>query len=140
MCKYFLYFWGWFEFKLPWYMKTHCMWNFYIIEIYIVFCIILIDCASSVCMHLFMDHIVSRLHILKERIFVFMCILTFFLFLKFGLCLFIFPHLLHFSQSYFSQNLFCFSYFYRGRKLVLKPVLFIRRVITLHRGSCLYFL
>ena len=64
----------------------------------------------------------------------------FFLFLKFDLCLFIFPHLLHFSQSYFSQNLFCFSYFYRGRKLVLKPVLFIRRVITLHRGSCLYFL
>ena len=121
-------------------MKTHCMWNFYIIEIYNVFCIILIDCALSVCMHLFMDHIVLRLHILKERIFVFMCILTFFCFLKFGLCLFIFPHLLDFSQSYFSQNLFCFFYFYRGRKLVSKPVLFIRRVIALHRGSCLYYL
>ena len=26
------------------------------------------------CMHLFMGHIVSSLHILKERIFVFMCI------------------------------------------------------------------
>jgi len=91
-------------------------------------------------MYLFMDDIVSRLHILKERIFVFMCILTFFLFFKVWYVLIYFSYLLHFSQSYFSQNLFCFSYFYRGRKLVLKLVLFIRRVIALHRGSCFYFL
>ena len=62
--------------------------------------------------HLFMSHIVSSLHLLKERIFFFMCILN--LVFKFGLCLFIYPHLLNFPQNCFSQNLFCFSYFYGG--------------------------
>ena len=39
--------------------------------------------------HLFIGHIVSSLHLLKKRIFVFMCILNFVF--KFGLCVFIFP-------------------------------------------------
>ena len=51
--------------------------------------------------HLFMVHIVLSLHLLKERIFFFMCILN--LVFKFGLCLFIYPHLI-----IFPQNLFCF--------------------------------
>ena len=41
-------------------------------------------------------------------------------FFEFGLCLFIYPHLLNFPQNCFSQNLFCFSYFYRGRNLFFK--------------------
>ena len=81
-------------------------------------------------MQLFMGHIVSCLHLLKEKIFFFMCILN--LVFQFGLCLFIYPHLLNFFQNFFSQNLFCFSYFYRGRNFFL--------TFVVHRGSCLYFL
>ena len=67
-------------------------------------------------MQLFMGHIVSSLHLLKERIFFFMCILNLVFFKKLGLCLFIYPHPLYFFlKNCFSQNLFCFSYFYRGR-------------------------
>ena len=43
----------------------------------------------SILMQLFMGHIVSSLHLLKERIFLFMCILN--IDFKFGLCVFIFP-------------------------------------------------
>ena len=43
----------------------------------------------SLLMHMFMGHIVSSLHLLKERIFFFMCIIT--LVFKFGLCVFISP-------------------------------------------------
>ena len=93
-----------------------------------------------------MGHIVSSLHLLKKRIFVFMCKLKFlFLFFcfwffvfcffvfcffcfKLGLCVFNFPHPLNFTQNCFSQNLFCFSYFYRGRNLFLTFVVL--------RGSC----
>ena len=94
------------------------------------------------CLHasIYGSHSIKIAYIERENIRIHVHPYIFFLFLKFGLCLFIFPHLLHFFQSYFSQNLFCFAYFYRGRKLVLKPMLFIRRVITLRRGSCLYFL
>ena len=84
---------------------------------------------GSFCMHLFMGHILSSLHILKERIFVFIFILK--LFFKFG---FFPPHLLNFTQ-----NFFCFSYFCRWRKLFLKHMLFIGGVVARHRGSCLYF-
>ena len=45
----------------------------------------------SLFMQLFMGHIVSCLHLLKERIFFFMCILNL-IFFKFGLCAFIFPN------------------------------------------------
>ena len=87
----------------------------------------------SLLMQLFMSHIVSSLHLLKERIFVFMCNLIFFFFFKLGLCVFNFPHLLNFPQNCFPQNcfyqnLFCFSYFYRGRNLFLTFVAL--------RGSC----
>ena len=68
----------------------------------------------SLLMRLFMGHIMSSLHLLKERIFFFMCILN--LVFKFGLCLFIYPHLRNFPPNCFFQNMFCFSYFYRGRK------------------------
>ena len=81
----------------------------------------------SLLMQLFMSHIVSSLHLLKERIFVFMCNLIFFK-KKLGLCVFNFPHLLNFPQNCFYQNLFCFSYFYRGRNLFL--------TFFVLRGSC----
>ena len=97
-----------------------------------LYCIVLTDCAWNAYMHLFMGHIVSSLHMLKERIFVFMCILN--LFFKFGLCCFIFAHLQNFPK-----NLFCFFNFYRRRKLFLQLTLFIRGVFALHRESGLYF-
>ena len=43
------------------------------------------------------------------------------------LCCLVFPHLLNVPQNCFSQNLFCFSYFYRGRSLFL--------TFVVHRGS-----
>ena len=56
----------------------------------------------------------------KREYFFFMCILNlvFFFFLKkkLDLCLFIYPDPFIFPQNCFSQNLFCFSYFNRGRK------------------------
>ena len=57
---------------------------------------------------------------IEERIFFFMCILNF-IFFKFGLCVFIYHHLLNFPLN-------CFSYFYRGRSLSL--------IFVVHRGSC----
>ena len=33
-----------------------------------------------------------------------------------------------------------FPIFFWGRKMFLKPMLFIQGVVTFHRGSCLYFL
>ena len=60
----------------------------------------------SLLMQLFMGHIVLSLHLLKERIFFFMCLLN--LVFKFGLCFFTFPLLLNFPRSCFSQNLFVF--------------------------------
>ena len=88
----------------------------------------------SLLMQLFMGHIVSSLHLLKERIFIFMCILNL-VFFMFGMCVFIYPPPptpFIFPQNCFSQNLFCFSYFYRVRNFFLTCVV--------HRGSCLYFL
>ena len=101
MCKYFLYSCGWFEFSK--YLNT---WKHIACWIFISLrsiCIVLTDCAWNVCMHLFMGHIVSSLHILKERIFEFMCILNFFLL---GLCPFSIPHLLNFPQNFFKPMLF----------------------------------
>ena len=71
-----------------------------------------------------MGHIVSCLHILKERIFVFMCILTYFF--KSGLYfVFFYPHL-NIPQNCFSQNLFSFFlYFLGGENCFLKLMLFI---------------
>ena len=134
MCKYFLYSCGWFEFSkhLDTWKHSACRclyhWDLY--------CIVKIDfawkCFACICLW------VSSLHVLKERIFVFICTLN--LFFRFGLCCFIFPHLLNFPQNYFFQNLFCFSYiFIGGRKLFLQHVLFIGGVVALHRGSCLIF-
>ena len=83
-----------------------------------------------------MGHIVSSLHLLKERIFVFMCNLNFFL--VWFVCIYFSPPP---KFSYFSQNLFCFSYFYRGRNLFLKPMLFIGRVASiLYRAGFICFL
>ena len=52
----------------------------------------------------------------------------FFFFLKLGLGVFTSLHLLNFPLNCFSQSLFCFSYFYRGRSLSL--------IFVVHRGSC----
>ena len=87
----------------------------------------------SLLIQLFMGHIVSSLHLLKEIIFLFMCNLKnlfifIIIFFKLGLCVFNFPYLLNFPQNCFFQNLFCFFYFYRGRNLFLTFVVL--------RGSC----
>ena len=65
----------------------------------------------------------SSLHILKERILVFICILN--------LCVSLFSPPSTFSQKLFFPNLLCFSYSYRGRKLFLKFVLFIGWVASI---------
>ena len=81
--------------------------------------------------HLFMGHIVSNLHLLNERIFVFMCNLIFLVWLCFYFS----------SPPIFSPKLVLFFlYFYMGRMLFLKPMLFIGGVLAIHRGSWLYFL
>ena len=88
-------------------------------------------------MQLFMGNIVPCLHFIeRENIFFFMCILNLVFFLKLGLCLFFIPTPFIFPQNCFSQNLFCFSYFYRGRKVFF----YLGGVVTLHKGSCLYFI
>ena len=79
----------------------------------------------SLLMQLFMGYIVLCLHLLKERMFFFVCIL--YLVFKFGLCVFTFP-LLNFPQNSFSQNLFVFPIFI-GEKDVFKTY-------VTHRGSC----
>ena len=90
-------------------------------------------------MQLFIGHIVSCLHLLKERIF-FLHVSPHLNFFKFGLCVFIFSHLLKFPQNCFSQHLFCVSYFYRGRKVFFPLLFMLGGVVALHRGSCLYFI
>ena len=77
----------------------------------------------------------------QRKYFFFMCILNivFFFFFKkkLGLYLFIYPHPFIFLQNYFSQNLFCFSYFYRGINFVYlcysqgELFLFIRGVVSI---------
>ena len=95
----------------------------------------------SLLMQLFMGHIVSSLHILKERIFFFKWILIFFFFFffKFGLCLFIYPHLLNFPLNCFFQNLFCFSFFYRGGSLSLIFVVHRRELLLFIKGVASIF-
>ena len=89
-------------------------------------------------MHLFMGHIVSSLHILKKRDYLYTCVsLTYFLSL-------VYVSLFFLTSKIFPQNLFCFFLFYRGRgrgggKLFLKPMLFIRRFVALHRGVASIF-
>ena len=81
-------------------------------------------------MHLFMSHIMSSLHVLKERIFVSMCILN--LFFKFGLYFFTFstpPK--SFPKLSFPKTCFVFPIFKGGVN---------RKTYILHRESCLYFL
>ena len=84
------------------------------------------------CLHasVYGSHTIKFAYIKRENICInvnsqFFCFFVWFVFF--------FPHLLNFPQNCFSQDLFCFSYFYRGRKLFLKLVAF-------HWGSCLYFL
>ena len=75
--------------------------------------------------HMFMGHIVSNLHILKERVFFFMCILN--LFFLSLVCVSLFSPPPKFSPKLFFPNVFCFSYCYRGRNLFL--------TFVVHRGS-----
>ena len=65
-------------------------------------------------MQLFVGHIVSSLHLLKERIF-FSCVSSTLVF-KFGLCLFYFPHLLNFFPKLFFPKLVLFFLFLWGEK------------------------
>ena len=138
MSKYFLYFWGWFEFRTPWDMKTLCIYAEFLYY-WDLYYIVLTNCAWK-CLHASVhgSQIVKFAYIERENI----CIHVYphLIFLKFVLYFFIFPYLLNFHQSCFFQNLFCFSYFYWGRKLFLKPILFIGGVFALQRGNCLYFL
>ena len=72
-----------------------------------------------------MGHIVSCLHILKERIFVFMCILTYFF--KFGLYfVFFLPPPKYSPKLFFPKLVFFFPIFFRGRKLFFKTHAFHR--------------
>ena len=68
-------------------------------------------------MQLFMGHIVPCLHFIeRENIFSSCVSLTQFFFFLNLVCVFLFiPNPFIFPQNCFSQNLFCFSYFYRGR-------------------------
>ena len=61
----------------------------------------------------------------KREYFFLLCILNLVFFFKLGLCLFIYPHPL-----YFPQNLFCFSYFYRGRNFFY-PLWFLGGVVSI---------
>ena len=88
-------------------------------------CLVLLKTNPSSKDHLFMGHRVSSLHILKRDYF---SSSESTIFLKFSLCVFTFPHLLNFPQNYFSQNLFYFSYFYRGRSSFL--------TFVIHREGC----
>ena len=66
------------------------------------------QCANFFSTHaLFMGHIVPSLHLLKERIFFFVCILNFVF--KFGLCVFIFP-----TSKIFPKTCFVFPMFIGG--------------------------
>ena len=81
-----------------------------------LYCIVLTNLLEVfVCICLWVSHIVSSLHTLKERIFVFMYILNLFFFLFFSLvCVSLyFSPPPKFSRNCFFQNLFYFSYFYR---------------------------
>ena len=70
-----------------------------------------IQCANIFSTHvMFMGHIMASLHLLKERIFFFMCIPNL-IFFKFGVCL-SFPHPL-----YFFPKLVLFFLFLQGEKL-----------------------
>ena len=107
-----------------------------------LYCIVLtINWLCQECLHasVYGSHSIKFAYIKKESIFVYMCTLD--LFFKFSLCFFIFPHLQNFPQNHFSQNLFCFFLFYRGGggKLFLKPMLFIRGFVALHRGVASIF-
>ena len=73
---------------------------------------------------------VTQCHVcilLKERIFFFMCILNL-VFLKLGLCLFIYPQPLYFSSKLFFPKLVLFFLFLQGEKFFLTFVVL--------RGSC----
>ena len=88
------------------------------------------QCANIFCTHatVYGSHSVEFAFVERDNSFLYMYPQLNFVF-KFGLCVFIFPTFLNFPQSYFSQNMFCFSYFYRGRK-----VFFLTFVVL--RGSC----
>ena len=81
------------------------------------------QCANIFSTHatVYGSHSVKFAYIERENIFLhgYPQLLFFFL---------VFPHLLNFFQNCFLQNLCCFPYFYRGRKLFLKSMLFIRGV------------
>ena len=82
----------------------------------------------SLFMQLFMGHIVSSLHLLKERIFFFMCILN--LVFKFGLCVFIFPTSKIFPKTIFPKTCFVFPIFI-GEEACFEPLFFIGGVVSI---------
>ena len=90
------------------------------------------QCANIFSTHatVYGSHSVKFAFIERENIFLYVYPqLNFF---KIRLVCFSFPHLLIFLQNCFSQILFCFSYFYRGRSLFL--------ILVIHRGSFLLFI
>ena len=86
----------------------------------------------SLFMQLFMGHIVSSLHLLKEKIFFFMCILNliFFFFFKFVLCVFIFPTSKIFPKTIFPKTCFVFPIFIGG-EAYFYPLFFIGGVVSI---------
>ena len=88
---------------------------------------------GSVYTELYMDHIVSSLHILKKRIQVFHMNPYLFIYFLLLVCVSLFfSHLLNFPHC-FSKIIFIIPIFFKRRKLFSKTH-------ALHRGSCLCFL
>ena len=92
-------------------------------------------------MHLFMGHVVSSMHILKEIIFLFICILDFFFFFLSLVCVFlVFP-----TSKIFPKTCFVFPIFIGGESCFslnlccsLRELLFIRGVASIFYRAYLF--
>ena len=90
-------------------------------------------------MQLFMGHIVPCLHFIERENIFSSCVFSTQFFKKNLVCVFLFiPTPFIFPKNCFSQNLFCFSYFYRGRKVFFnlsgsqgELLLFIEGVVSI---------
>ena len=100
----------------------------------------------SLLMQLFMGHIVPCLHLIeRENIFSSCVSSTQFFFKTWFMSFYLSPPPLFFPKTVFSQNLFCFSYFYRGREIFFnlcdsygEMLLFIGGVVSIFSYSVAY--
>ena len=110
MGKYFLYSWGWFEFKTPWHMKTIWMLIFILLRAILYslngLCLEVFSCICSWVIY-------YQVCIYWKREYLYSCVSSP-NFLKFGLCFFIFPHILNFPKNVFPKTCFVFPIFIGG--------------------------